>query len=165
MSTIDPDSFRRACAKFATGITVVTVTDPQGTPYGFTANSFTSVSLDPPLVLVCLSFRSTLISHFTPGVRFAVNILRENQRDLSVRFATRQEDRFAGVPWRRSEAGVPLIESSLAHFQCDLRQIIEAGDHAVFLGEVFQASFSDGDPLIYFNSKYAALAETAGTPI
>jgi flavin reductase (DIM6/NTAB) family NADH-FMN oxidoreductase RutF len=149
--------FRRACASFATGITVVTVTDAAGTPHGLTANSFTSVSLDPPIVLVCVGHQAAAHRHLTEASAFAVNVLREEQKELSVRFATRGTDRFTGVSWHLGAGGAPLIEGCLATIECRAKQQVEAGDHTVFLGEVERVEHTSGSPLIYYASHYRQL--------
>jgi flavin reductase (DIM6/NTAB) family NADH-FMN oxidoreductase RutF len=151
---IDETSFRRACARFATGVAVATVIDAAGVPHGLTVNSFTSVSLKPPLVLICVDYGSTVLPMFRAAAHFGVNVLREDQREISAKFARRGEDRFDGVVWRPGEAGVPLLEGALASFVCAMRQMVEAGDHAVLIGEVAGVEFSDGMPLLYFGSAY-----------
>src|SRR5437763_15789047 len=104
-ATIEQHHFRRVCGKYATGITILTVLDADGTPQGMTVNSFTSVSLSPPLILVCIDRQTAILSHFLAGTRFAINVLHENQKELSRRFAKSGFDRFLGVEWRRGETG------------------------------------------------------------
>lgn len=154
LTVVDQDTFRRACARFATGITVATVLSPDGVPFGMTANSFTSVSCNPPLILVCVDYRSSILPHFRAAEYFGINILTETQRDYSVRFSQRQPDRFDGIDWRRGEHGVPLLAGSLAAMECSIYETVEAGDHAIFIAEVVRAEFCDGNPLLYFGSSY-----------
>ncbi len=155
---IDPADFRRACGKFATGIAVLTARDRQGAPYGMTANSFTSVSLDPPLVLVCVDFRSRILEHLREGAAFAVNVLREDQEEISVRFAQSVDDRFDGVEWREGEkSAAPLLAAVLATIECVASRLVEAGDHAIVIGEVQRAAWGEGRPLLYFSSAYRKL--------
>ncbi|MBI1792322.1 MAG: flavin reductase family protein [Acidobacteria bacterium] len=156
-SSLSPQDLRRACAQFATGITVVTVLDPEGTPHGMTANSFTSVSLDPPLVLVCVDYRTRLLGYLQPGVAFGVNVLGEDQQDLSAQFARSGQDRFNGVEWITGETGVPLFPGVLAALECMVARAVEGGDHAVLIAEVMRVSWTEGRPLLYFNSSYQAL--------
>lgn len=156
-AAVDPESFRRACAKFATGITVATVSDESGIPFGMTANSFTSVSLQPPLILFCIDYRCTLLPAFRRSQSFGINILREEQQDLSVRFASACGDRFEGVEWYRGKDGVPLLKHALANLACSSRQVIEAGDHTVLVAEVQWAEWREGRPLLYFDSRYQHL--------
>jgi len=150
----DPAQFRRACARFATGITVSTVLAPDGTPHGFTANSFTSVSMEPPLVLICVDHRANVLRHFEQSSHFGVNILSIDQEAISVRFAERGLDRFVGIDWRPGDSGVPLLNGALARFECATGQIIAAGDHTIILGEVLHAEWEDGEPLLYYASAY-----------
>lgn len=154
---ITSDTFRRACSKFATGITIATTKAIDGHPHGFTANSFTSVSLDPPLVLLCIDWRASIVEHFREAEWYAVHILRESQRDLSHRFATRGSDRFEGVPYTQGPHGVPLLPDVLATLFCRRQELTKAGDHLILLGEVQEASFDEGDPLLYYDSGYRSL--------
>jgi flavin reductase (DIM6/NTAB) family NADH-FMN oxidoreductase RutF len=150
----DPAQFRRACARFATGITVSTALAPDGTPHGFTASSFTSVSMEPPLILICVDHRANVLRHFEQATHFGVNILAEDQEALSVRFAERGLDRFVGIDWHAGATGVPLLGGALARFECATRQTVAAGDHTIILGEVLHAEWQDGAPLLYFASRY-----------
>jgi flavin reductase (DIM6/NTAB) family NADH-FMN oxidoreductase RutF len=130
----DADAFRNACALYATGIAVATVRAPDGAPHGLTVNSFTSVSLQPPLILICIDYSFNFLSHFRACSNFAVNVLSESQRDLCVTFAAKPEGRFAGIDWYTNTSGAPLLPGCIAYFECRLSSIIEAGDHAIFLG-------------------------------
>ena len=155
----DCNVFRRAAAKFATGITIVTTRAIDGTPHGFTANSFTSVSLTPPVLLVCVDFRCSVLPHLQIASHFGINVLSENQRALSTRFAELPEGRFAGVDWSPGVTDVPLISGTLARFECRRSQIVEIGDHAVVIGEVLTAEVFAGRPLLFFDSGYQQIAE------
>jgi len=150
----DPAQFRRACARFATGITVSTALAPDGTPHGFTANSFTSVSMEPPMVLICVDHRANVLRHFEDAKHFGVNILAEDQEALSVRFAERGLDRFVGIEWHTGATGVPLLGGALARFECATIQTLAAGDHTIILGEVLYAEWQEGAPLLYFAHGY-----------
>lgn len=151
------DTFRRACSRFATGVAVAAVRDAGGVPHGLTVNSFTSVSLDPPLVLICIDNEASVISCFRDGTHFAINILSEGQRELSIRFATKGMDRFDGVAWTPGVGGAPLIPEALAHFECRKITTVEAGDHAIFIGRVEEMGVREGRPLLYYASDYAML--------
>jgi flavin reductase (DIM6/NTAB) family NADH-FMN oxidoreductase RutF len=153
-SRVDPKLFRRTCARFATGITVATLIGTDKLPHGMTVNSFTSVSAVPPLVLVCVDYSSNLLPHFRAATHYGVNVLNEDQQDLSNRFAAKGQDRFIGVTWDRGETGVPLLPGALAHMECAIRNVVEAGDHAIFIAEVIRASISEGKPLLFFDSGY-----------
>ena len=127
---------RQAFGAFATGVTVVTTLTPDGEPIGFTANSFTSVSLDPPLLLVCIAKSSTNLQSFSHCEHFAINVLSETQKDVSARFASRVEDRFADTLWQRGSAGTPLIDGAVAWFECSTDNLVDAGDHLILIGRV-----------------------------
>jgi flavin reductase (DIM6/NTAB) family NADH-FMN oxidoreductase RutF len=162
-----PDSgdFRRCCSRFATGITIASVLDAEGQPHGLTVNSFTSVSLEPPLVLICIDYASNVLPMFRAASHFGVNILNAGQQELSARFATRGMDRFDGVPWTAGDTGVPLIPGALAHFECAVRNVVEAGDHAVFLAEAVRVALGEQDvPLVYFDSRYRLLTSDFRLP-
>lgn len=154
----DPAQFRRACARFATGITVSTALAADGTPHGFTANSFTSVSMEPPLILICVDHRANVLRHFEQASHFGVNILAADQEALSVRFAERGLDRFSAIDWHAGATGVPLLDGALARFECVTRQTLAAGDHTIILGEVLHADWQEGHPLLYFASAYHVAA-------
>ena len=149
--------FRRACAQFATGITVVTTRAADGAPHGLTANSFTSVSAEPPLVLVCIDFECSVLAHFQECEFFAINILAENQQAISVRFAETPDGRFEGLKWWLSANGVPILADTLGVLECKVAQRIAAGDHVILLGEVLAADHRAGQPLLYYSSRYQHL--------
>lgn len=151
--------FCRACGKYATGVTVLTVIGPDGAPHGMTANSFTSVSIDPLLVLVCVDHSARILDYFRTGKHMAINVLTEAQQDLSVRFARRGQDRFGGVAWYAGVTGAPLLPGALASFECAVTKMVEAGDHTILIAEVLYAECGEGKPLVYFSSGYRKLAE------
>lgn len=154
----DPRTLRDAMGCFATGITIVTALDAEGTPVGLTANSFTSVSLEPPLLLVCIANTAGTAPVLRDAVHFGVNVLQIGQQPTSNRFASRGEDRFANQPWAPGETGVPLLGSSLVSFECQLESLHEAGDHFILVGRVVRAQFEPHrDPLLYFRGKYRRL--------
>jgi flavin reductase (DIM6/NTAB) family NADH-FMN oxidoreductase RutF len=157
LTTIEQHHFRRVCSKYATGITILTVLDSIGAPHGMTVNSFTSVSLSPPLILVCIDRQTPILSHFTPGTRFGVNVLHEEQKDISTWFARSGHDRFSGMDWHAGETGVPILPGMLATLECEVTQMIQAGDHVVVIGAALHATWRDGQPLVYFNSSYQSL--------
>jgi flavin reductase ActVB len=151
--------FRRVCSRFASGVTITTVLDADGAAHGLTANSFTSVSLAPPLVLVCVDHRTKILEHFRHNSHFGINILSEHQRPLSDRFAGSGYDRFEGVEWYRGQTGVPLLPGVLAALECSRVKLVAAGDHDVLIGQVVHAQYHDGEPLIYFGSQYRNLSK------
>jgi flavin reductase (DIM6/NTAB) family NADH-FMN oxidoreductase RutF len=154
---VTAEEFRRACGRFATGVAVATVLDERGAPHGLTVSSFTSVSLQPPLILICLGHEVTMIAAFRAAKHFGINVLRDDQRNLSDRFARKGFDRFDGLPWQRGETGVPLLPGALAHMECSVEQRISSGDHDIFVGRMVRAVVEDGKPLIYFASGYREL--------
>src|SRR5262249_54980880 len=134
---VTSEEFRRACGRFPTGVTVATVRDWDGTPHGLTVSSFTPVSLEPPLISICLGFAVTTIEYFRRSKHFGINVLAEDQEELSVRFATKGCDRFDGTPWQPGTAtGVPLIPGVLAQIECEVYRRIPMGDHEIFVGEM-----------------------------
>jgi flavin reductase (DIM6/NTAB) family NADH-FMN oxidoreductase RutF/pimeloyl-ACP methyl ester carboxylesterase len=154
----DARTLRDAMGCFATGITIVTALAPDGTPVGLTANSFTSVSLDPPLLLVCIANTAGTAPVLREATHFGVNVLQTSQLQTSNRFAGRGEDRFAATPWGPGEAGVPLLDGSLVSFECRRHAVHEGGDHFILVGEVARAQFEPRrDPLLYFRGKYRRL--------
>lgn len=156
-ATFDAALFRRTCARFATGVTIATVLDPAGSPHGLTINSFTSVSLEPPLVLICIAHKVRLLQHFLDTRYFGINVLGEHQQELSGHFARSGVDRFAAVEWFEGRTGVPLLPDVLATLECELSQTLAAGDHMILIGEVLHLSCGEGDPLAFYNSAYHKL--------
>jgi flavin reductase (DIM6/NTAB) family NADH-FMN oxidoreductase RutF len=154
---IPREIFRRTCARFATGIAVVTATTPDGTPHGVTVNSFTSVSCEPPILSICLDLKCSILGEVSGAKCFGINILSRNQQDISARFAQSCDPRFEGIDWQRGRTGVPLLSGVLASFECRRISTLEVGDHAIILGEVESAVWSEGEPLIYFGSRYRVL--------
>ena len=155
---LDAQLFRRVCGRFASGITIATVLDEEGRAQGLTANSFTSVSLSPALVLVCVDHRSKVLTHLKRSAYFGINILDEIQRPLSDRFAGSGYDRFEGIEWQPGNTGVPLFPDCLAAMECRRTESLTAGDHDILIGEVMHLRCRDGQPLIYFASQYRQLA-------
>jgi len=151
---IDPDSFRRVCAQFATGVAVATVRGADAAPHGLTVNSFTSVSLEPPLILICIGDLCQILPYFRTSAFFAVNFLNAAQQSLAIAFAERTDNRFEGIPWLEAENGSPLLPDSLGWMECRLAETIEAGDHSILLGKVVGAEARSGTALAYFNGCY-----------
>ena len=156
-ATLTAELFRSACGLFATGVAVLTTRALDGAPHGITVNSFNSLSLDPPLVLVAIDRACSLLNTFESSGHYVVNILGEEQRDLSVRFAQLPEGRFAGVAWEPGTTGGPILNGVLGVLECRTTQVLDAGDHRVFVGEVVQVRFGDGRPLLFFNGDYNRL--------
>ena len=158
-SAIDPDRFRELMGRFATGVTIVTTTRPDGRPVGMTANSLASVSLDPPLVSVCVGVGADIHEPLILAKAFVVNILAAGQEALSRRFAETAEDRFDGVEHRPGTDGHPILGDCLAYVECRLFEAFPAGDHTLFLGEVTGGETSRGLPLLYYRGGYDSLRD------
>lgn len=154
---VDERQVREVMGSFATGVAVVTTLGEDGGPVGVTVNSFTSLSLDPPLVLWSLSLEAPSLSAFRSHESFAVNILAEDQDHLCVQFATPAQDKFAGVPFRPGLAGVPLIEGVVAQIECRVFARHPGGDHEIFLGEIFSLRAEDRAPLIVHRGAFRRL--------
>ncbi len=155
----DNDKLRRAFGSFMTGVTVVTTADVDGTPIGFTANSFTSVSMDPPLLLVCPGKHVASYDVFGTTTHFAVSILSEGQEAISNNFASGPEDRFSNVSWQRDNHGVPVIDGACATFSCRVHDRVEAGDHMILIGHIEHVECFDKPGLGYSSNGYFSLSQ------
>ena len=156
-AAVSPAAFRSVCATFPSGVTVVTRLR-DGRPYGMTVSSFTSVSLHPPLVLICIDKEAGFSHGLSHGLPFIVNVLSEEQQELAKRFANRrEEDRFSGVAWSAAWADVPRLEATVATVGCSVDQIVEAGDHLVLIGAVQILERHMGRPLVWCERDYHCL--------
>lgn len=157
-----PAEFRLAFGQFATGVAVVTVERGSGLVHGMTANSVTSVSLEPLLLSVCVDQHAHLLPMMKQKKRFGVSVLKEEQQALSRYFAQTEEDAEAearlGIRYRWTESGVPLLEDALAHIACSVVASYVAGDHTIFIGEVETVEVFDGEPLVFFRGGYRRVA-------
>lgn len=156
-NNIDRKALRNAFGSYMTGVTVITAITDDGKPVGFTANSFTSVSLDPPLLLVCPAKTLSSFDVFANCKYFTVNILSEDQQDVSNIFAGSKEDRFNQIKWHADEQGSPVIEGALTHFSCKTDRNLEAGDHHLLVGEVLDFKANEGRGLGYASGGYFSL--------
>jgi len=145
----DPTDLRRALGTFATGVTVVTTMDADGSPRGFTANSFTSVSLEPPLILVCLAKTAASCSAFLAADSYAVNVLSEDQKAVSTTFSSPVADRFDRVGWSGHSTGCPIFDGVVAWFDCRMHEIVDAGDHYILIGRIVAYDHAASSPLGY----------------
>jgi flavin reductase (DIM6/NTAB) family NADH-FMN oxidoreductase RutF len=154
--------FRRALGQFTTGVTVITVEPQPGLVYGMTANSFTSVSLDPMLILVCVDQRAKMLPLLRKGKRFGVSVLKQGQQTISEYFAQSEQNREAeqqlSIRYRATPGGVPVLEGTLLQLTCSVVQSHLAGDHTIFVGEVEDAAIHEGEPLLYFRGEYRQIA-------
>jgi flavin reductase (DIM6/NTAB) family NADH-FMN oxidoreductase RutF len=154
---IDPDTFRSVLGRFASGVTIVTARDDAGVDHGMTVSAFCSLSLDPPLVLLCVDHAASMYELLLTHPQFGISILSSNQEAYSRRFADPDSDRFDGIAYSRGESGVVLLEESLAHLECRVTEHYEGGDHTIFIAEVEHAEPRDGRPLLYYRGGYAQL--------
>jgi flavin reductase (DIM6/NTAB) family NADH-FMN oxidoreductase RutF len=154
---ISADEFRRVLGHFASGVTVITACDRDGRPTGLTASAFTSVSLDPPLILVCVDHKSQTYPALLERGRFAVNILATDQEQVSRRFASTRLEKFDGLKYEISDLGLPVIQEALARLECTTVNTHVEGDHTIFVGLVERAAVGHGQPLLYYRGKYHAL--------
>ena len=155
--SVDPDTFRAVLGRFASGVTVVTACDAHGRDYGMTVSAFRSASLEPPLVLICIDRKASMLPVLGATTHFAVSVLSDTQEALSRRFAGNENDRFTGIGFRRGSSGLVLLDDALAHIECRIVGRHEAGDHDVFLGEVETATAHAGQPLLYYRGGYTQL--------
>ena len=154
--------FRKALGQFATGLTVVTAEREPGLVHGMTANSFTSVSLDPLLILVCVDQRAKMLSLLHKKKRFGISVLKQGQEAISEYFAKGEQSADAeqrlSIRYRWTPGGVPVLEGTLLHLTCNVNASHVAGDHTIFVGEVEDAAIHDGEPLLYFRGEYRNIA-------
>jgi flavin reductase (DIM6/NTAB) family NADH-FMN oxidoreductase RutF len=157
---VDPASFRAVLGRFASGVTIITVTASDGTPRGFTASSFSSVSLTPPIVSFCIGEAASAWPAVSTATSFAVHLLAEDQEELSTLFATSGAERFGpSTRWSPGVLGAPILEGVLAHLECQVQQVVTAGDHHIVLGTPLDTSHQEErHPLLYFRGAYRRLA-------
>ena len=166
---LGPDDFRRVLGHFASGVTVVTTLDADGSPAGLTASAFTSVSLNPPLVLVCVAHTSQSYPAFHSQGKFAINVLHADHEQLARRFASTDTaaEKFAGTEYRQGALGLPVLEDALAALECTIVHVYPAGDHTIFVGQV-EAADCRGDaglePLLYYRGRFNRLHASVGDP-
>jgi len=154
---IDKDLFRAVLGRFASGVTIVTTTDADGRDQGMTVSAFSSLSLEPPLVLVCIDHNASVWPAFECAEHFAINILGSQQEALSRRFSSRDGDRFAGVGFTRGTTGVALLDDTLASVECVVTSRVPHGDHSILVGSVEGGAARDLQPLLYYRGGYASL--------
>jgi len=155
--------FRRALGHFATGVTVITVEREAGHVHGMTANSFSSVSLEPPLISVCVDHRARLLPLLKEKQHFGVNVLKQDQRAISEYFAGLEQDpevqERLGISFHQTKEKIPLLENALCQLSCKLSGLHVAGDHTIVIAEVESAKLSDGEPLLFYRGHYHGISE------
>ncbi|HVQ56962.1 MAG TPA: flavin reductase family protein [Pyrinomonadaceae bacterium] len=152
-----PEDFRSALSQFASGVTVVTTRDAHGKKHGITVSAFCSVSLEPPMVLICIEKSTGSHYAFGESGAFVVNILASSQSDVSEHFASRVDEKFGDVEHTLNEDGVPVLTDAIATLRCTLRHSLDGGDHSIFVGLVESVEVKGGSPLIYFDRGYHEL--------
>lgn len=155
---VSADEFRAALSRFASGVTVVTTKDADGDLHGITVSAFSSVSLEPPLVLICIEKKAGSHDAITQSGKFAVNFLDSTQLSLSERFAAQITDKFEGPEMSMNIDGIPILSGCIAHLECIVKQAYDGGDHTIFIGEVENTATHDGDPLLYFRGGYRTIS-------
>ncbi|TWV57416.1 flavin reductase family protein [Streptomyces misionensis] len=161
---VSPEQFRACLSRWASGVTVVTASDHHGRPQGFTASSFSSVSQSPPLISVCLDRDANCRDTFEAASCFAVHVLRAGQQDLAAGFARKGADKFRGRRLAGAATGVPLLDDALVRLECRTTQRLPAGDHLILIGEVYHCVVGDGEPLVYFRSRFHRLRPPEAGP-
>lgn len=154
---ITNQEFRNALATFASGVTVVTAAAPDGKLYGLTVSAFCSVSLEPPLVLICIEKTARCHEAFKDSERLVVNVLAEDQRQVSERFATQMEDKFEGIEYSLNENGTPILEGAATVLECGVMESLDGGDHTIFILEVEDTQVGISRPLLYYGGNYRTL--------
>ncbi|MCU0625717.1 MAG: flavin reductase family protein [Gemmatimonadaceae bacterium] len=155
---VDKDTFRATLGRFASGITIVTAVDADGRDHGMTVSAFTSLSLEPPLVLTCIARNASVFAALTAATHIGINILAADQEPLSRRFASRDGDRFDGVGYVRGDTGVALLADALANLECRVLERHDGGDHVILVAQVEHAQVREGQPILYYRGGYASLA-------
>lgn len=157
---MDPIVWRNTMGQFASGVTIITTIDNEGNPLGMTANAFTSLSLDPPMVLICVDNNSTTLTHLTESGKYCVNILAASQEQVSRQFAKKgSSEKFEGIAYYSGDIGVPVLEGTLTSVECEVTAIVDGGDHKILLGKgvkIHQA-VGETEPLIFYRGKYNKL--------
>ena len=155
---VDSSRFRQLLGRFATGVTVITAEDAEGNPAGMTANTLASVSLNPPLVSVCIDHAADMHRTLAQAASFTVNILSAEQENVSRRFAEQGSRKFEGIGFSRTDRGAIVLDGVLAHIECDKVAEHPAGDHSIFIGRVVGGRSREGEPLLYYRGGYAGMA-------
>jgi flavin reductase (DIM6/NTAB) family NADH-FMN oxidoreductase RutF len=157
--SIDKNQLRQVMGHFATGVTIITTFNKDGQMHGLTANAFTSVSLEPPLLLISVDKKAESYPAFGESKVFTVNILADEQEALSRKFAVSGGNKFEGVAYRRGANGAAILDGTLAHIECTLYAAYEGGDHSLYLGEIQEAEVREGKPLVFYRGGYRAIGD------
>ena len=158
---VSSEIFKEAMGYFPSGVTIVTTVDRDGRQWGFTATAFSSLSLNPPMVLACLAAKADCKEAFKFADRFAVNVLQPEHSELAIRFATKGVDKFAGNKFRTGELGLPVLSDALVSVECKMENVFPGGDHLILTGMVEYIELTKGDASVYFGGKFCLLAAPA----
>ena len=163
-AAVDPSAFRDACSRFATGISVITSSGAEG-PSGMTANAVASLSLDPPLMIVCFAHTARTLAAVRHSSRFGVHFLSKDQEEVAARFASKMPEarKFEGLEWEQRD-GVPTLGGCLAGLACEVRELLPGGDHLIGVGEVTSLWRQDGEPLVFYRGAYWSLSRPEAAP-
>jgi flavin reductase (DIM6/NTAB) family NADH-FMN oxidoreductase RutF len=156
---IGKNELRTVMGHFATGVTIITTFNREGTLHGLTANAFTSLSLVPPLCVVCVDKKAESYPSFEESKVFTVNILRDDQEELSRKFAVSGTDKFTGVAYKRGGNGAPILDNVIAWLECRVTAAHDGGDHTIYIGEIDEAQTREGKPLMFFRGGYRSLGD------
>ena len=159
MSKLKDQVFKKAMARFPSGVVIVTTITANGTKHGFTASAFTSLSLDPPLILVCLANSADCFDPFVTGDKFAVNIIGHQQHELAFKFATKGVDKFDGDEFEDGDSGLPIISNCIFSLECKTKNTYPGGDHEILIGEVQYANVNEGVPSIWYEGKFRNMSD------
>lgn len=162
---VDPLTLRRTMGSWASGVAVITTLDRDGQPHGMTVSSLTSVSLDPPLILVCLTTGARTVTAILDSRHFAASVLAARHEHIARRFASRGEDHFAGLPLTYGEHRLPVVPEALAHLECRVERHFDAGDHVIVIGEVQRTCRRDGAPLAFLGGRFGDYADRGHEPV
>ena len=156
---ITKDEFKQALSRFASGVTVITTKDKSGKLHGITVSAFCSVSLEPPLILICIDKNAGSHDAFEESKSFVVNILSEDQQHISNHFALPIPDKFDGMDYSTNGNEIPVLRDTLVNLECNLKEAYEGGDHTIFVGEIEKSHISEGEPLIYSQGSYRKIED------
>ena len=151
---IDKDLFRAAASHWATGVAVITTVDREGRPFGLTASSVTSLSIEPLQFLICVDNRATSLPAMLESQLFCINLLARGQEEVARTFASKREDKFSGLSWSRLPSSLPIVDGALAYVACDIATVHDGGDHKIIVGKVHDIEVAGGDPLMYFKGAF-----------
>ena len=159
MSILNDQVFKKAMSRFPSGVVIVTTIDPNGKKHGFTASAFSSLSLDPPLILVCLANSADCFEPFVTGDKLAINVIGKQQHELAFKFATKGVDKFDGDEFEEGQSGLPVISNCIFSLECNIRNTYPGGDHEILIGEVVHAKVSDDMPSIWFDGNFNSISQ------